>query len=86
MYIGLLVKYRYCCQILIKLEFSQQIFEKSSNKNFMKIRQVGRELFHAGGRTDRQVDRLRQTDMKTLIVDFRNFANLPRSQSVNAVQ
>jgi hypothetical protein len=28
MYIGLHVKYRYCCQILMELEFSGQIFEK----------------------------------------------------------
>jgi hypothetical protein len=34
MYIGLHVKYRYCCQILIKLEFSEEIFDKSSNVQF----------------------------------------------------
>jgi hypothetical protein len=28
MLIGIHVKYRYCCQILMKLEFSLQIFEK----------------------------------------------------------
>jgi hypothetical protein len=31
MYIGLHVKYRYYCQILTKLEFFRQIFEKFSN-------------------------------------------------------
>jgi len=31
MYIGLHVKYRYSCQILMSLEFSQQIFEKTLN-------------------------------------------------------
>jgi len=31
MYIGLHVKYRYSCQIAMKLEFSRQIFEKYSN-------------------------------------------------------
>ena len=36
--------------------------------NFMKVRPVGAELFHAGGRTDGR------TDMK-LTVAFRNFAN-----------
>ena len=36
--------------------------------NFMKIRPVGAELFHADGRTD----------MTKLIVAFRNFANAPK--------
>ena len=35
----------------------------------MKIRPVGAELFHADRRTDGQ------TDMRNLIVAFRNFAN-----------
>ena len=40
--------------------------------NFMKIRWVEAEVFHAGGRTDtdRQMDRHDE-----LIVAFRNFAN-----------
>jgi len=37
----------------MKIEFSRQIFEKYSKLNFMKIRPVGNELFHADGRTDR---------------------------------
>jgi len=41
--------------------------------NFMKIRSVGAELFHADGRTD----------MPKLIVAFRNFANVPKTQSFN---
>jgi hypothetical protein len=36
----------------MKLEFSQQIFKKSSN--FMKIRSVGAELLHADRRADRE--------------------------------
>jgi len=36
----------------------------------MKILRVGAELFHAD----------RQTDMKSLIVAFRNFANAPKNQ------
>jgi hypothetical protein len=47
---------------LMKVEFSRYIFEKCST-NFMKIRPVGAELFHAGGRTD----------MTNLIVAFRKF-------------
>jgi hypothetical protein len=45
---------QYCCQILIKLEFSRQIFEKKNNtqiSNFMKIRPMVAELFHADGQT-----------------------------------
>ena len=41
-------------QILMKLEFSGQIFEKrTKTSNLMKIRPVDAELFHADGRTDR---------------------------------
>ena len=54
----------------MKLEFSRQIFEKS---DFMKIRPVGAEWFHADVWTDRQVD------MTKLTVPFRNFANAPRN-------
>jgi len=35
----------------------------------MKIRSLGDELFHAGGRTDEQ------TEMTQLVVRFRNFSN-----------
>jgi len=53
MFIDLHVKYgtHYLCLILIKLEFSQQIFKKYSGSNFMKIRLVGAELFHTDGQT-----------------------------------
>jgi len=44
---------RYSCNVLMKLELSRQNFEKYSSTNFVKIRPVGAELFHAGGRTDR---------------------------------
>ena len=50
-------------------EFSRQGFEKYSNIKFHKIRPLGAELFHAGGRTD----------MTQLIVAFRNFANEPKN-------
>lgn len=39
----------------------------------MKMRPVGDELFHAGGRTDRQ------TYMTKLIVAFGNFASAPKN-------
>jgi hypothetical protein len=38
----------------MQLVFSGNILEKSSNTNFMKIRPVVAELFHADGRTDRR--------------------------------
>jgi hypothetical protein len=57
----------------MKLEYSQQNFEKYSVSNFIKIRPVGAELFHADGQTDRQ------TDMTKLRVAFRHFANAPKT-------
>jgi len=45
---------RYSSQILMKPEFSQHIFEKSSNmKTCMKFRPFGARSFHADGQTDR---------------------------------
>jgi hypothetical protein len=40
---------RYPCQILMRVEFSRQIFEKYSNINFMKIRPVETESSHTDG-------------------------------------
>jgi len=51
----------------MKREFSS--FPKNPQiSNFMKIRRVGAELFHADGRTD----------MTKLIIAFHNFANKPK--------
>jgi hypothetical protein len=56
-------------------------FFKSSQINFVKIRPVGAELFHAEGQTDRQIDR--QIDRQTkLIVAFRGAARLCRVEVV----
>jgi hypothetical protein len=41
--------------------------------DFMKIRAVGAELFHADGRTDGQ------TDVTKLTVGFRDFVNAPKN-------
>jgi len=38
---------RYSCQILMKPEFSRRVLKTSRILNFMKIRPVGVELFHA---------------------------------------
>jgi hypothetical protein len=55
MYIGLHVQYPLFCQILMKLEFSGQISKKNTQiSNFMKIRPVEAELFHADGQTGRR--------------------------------
>jgi hypothetical protein len=56
----------------MKLEFSRQIFEKSSNIKFHENPSSGGggELFHTDGQT---------TDMTKLIVAFRNFANAPKN-------
>jgi len=60
----------------MKLGSPGQIFEKSSNKNFTKIRSVGAEVFFS--RTDRQRDG--RTEMtKLAAVPFRNFANVPKT-------
>jgi len=53
--------------------FSDRFLENTEISNFMKIRPVGAELFHADGRTNRR------TGMAKLIVVFRNFANAPKT-------
>jgi len=57
---------RYSCQILMKIEFSRRVLKTTRTLNFMKIRPVGVELFHA----DKQ-------SMTKLIVAFRSFADAP---------
>jgi len=46
----------YYCQILIKMEVFDRFFKNTQIPNFIKIRLVGPELFHADGRKDRQTD------------------------------
>jgi len=65
MYIGPHVNNRYSCQIVTKLEFSWQIFEKNYEiQNFIKIRSATAVPFYSDG----------QTDMTKVTVSFRNFA------------
>jgi hypothetical protein len=57
----------------MKLKFSWQFFENAQISNFMTIRSVEAELFHA--------DRRMYTDMKKLILAFRNFAKAPNKDN-----
>jgi len=57
---------RYYFPILMKLEFSRQVFEKYSNIKFHENPFSGSRVVLCG-----------QTDMKKLVVAFRNFANAP---------
>jgi hypothetical protein len=50
----------------MKLEFSRQIFEESSNIKFNQNHSIQSRVFPCG-----------RTDMKKLIVVFRNFAKAP---------
>jgi hypothetical protein len=52
----------------IKFNFLDWFSKNTQTSNFMKIRPVGAELFHADGRTD----------MTKLIVAFRSFADAPK--------
>ena len=63
---------RYSCPILIKLEFSLQIFVKSSNIKFHENLSSGTRVVPLW-RTDRR------TGMTNLTVDFRNFVNAPKN-------
>ena len=51
MSIDLHVKYRYCCQILMELEFSRHIFEKFSHTQFHENPSSGSRVVPCG-RTD----------------------------------
>jgi len=78
MYVGLYVKFRYCCQIVIKPRFSLQIFEKPSNIKFRdnpsdrnrtvpcgaggRERGRGREI---DGERERERERERETEGRT---------------------
>jgi hypothetical protein len=79
MYVGLHVKYRYSCQILMKLNFFDRLSKNIRILNFMKILAVGAE-FHAKGQIERR------TDTTQLIVAFRDFAYSPKNSNVHHLQ
>ena len=62
----------------LSFEFSRQIFEKSSNSNFMKFLSLGADLFNADlktyGRTDTQRVYRGTAHMTRPIVIYRNYA------------
>jgi hypothetical protein len=60
------------------MNFLERFSNNTQGSNFMKVRPVGSELFHADGRTDTR------TNMTKLIVVFRDFAKEPKNQLVNA--
>jgi hypothetical protein len=70
------VKYSLFLFIFMRLEFSRQILEKYSNIRFNEYLSGGIRVVPRG-RTDGRTDR--QTEMKKLIVAFRNFANAPKT-------
>jgi hypothetical protein len=72
MHIGLHVKYRYSCPILMKPEFSRNILKKCTNIKFYANPFTG-NLVVSCGRTDGP------TDMMKLTVAFRNFTNAPKT-------
>jgi hypothetical protein len=59
--------------------FFERLSKNVQISNFMKIRPVKAELFHADRRTDRE-DRWKegQAEVTNLIDAFRNFANAPK--------
>ena len=71
--------HRSSCKVLIILvrywrnwNFLDRFSKNTCISNFMKIRPVGAELFHADGRTE--------ADMTKVIIVFRNFANAHKSR------
>jgi hypothetical protein len=61
------------------MNFQDKFFKNTQISNFMKIRPVGAELFHADRQTDGRTEG--QTDMTKLTVTFRNFANAPKNET-----
>jgi len=63
---------RYSCQISVKLEFSEQVFEKYSNVKFHENPSGVSRVLCA------------QTDMTKLIISFRTSANAPKNIKILA--
>jgi hypothetical protein len=74
MYIGLHATRPFSCQIIIKLEFSGQNFEKYSNIKLHKNLSTGCRVVPCGRADGR-------TDVTKVTVPFRNFANALKKES-----
>jgi hypothetical protein len=72
MHFGLHAKYPLLLSDFNETWIFSKDFQKMLITNFMKIRPVIADMFHAEGQTEGQ------TDMKKLIVTFRNFADAPK--------
>jgi len=87
MYIGLYVKHRYYCQILIKLGFSRRFFEKFLHIRFHENPSRGRRVScrlldgqtkrRTDGQKGRQTERHDETNIR-----FRNFAKAPKNYKI----
>jgi len=71
-------------RFLMNLECFRQILKTTQNSIFMKIRSVEAQMFHADSRTDGQTNR--RTDMKKLIVVFRNLVKAPKNTLVKTLK
>ena len=71
-YIVLHVNYTFPSHTLMKIEYSRQIFQKSSTLSVMKICPVGAALFLSD----------RRADVTKVIVVFRSFANTPQKKEI----
>jgi hypothetical protein len=69
---------RYSCQILMKLEFSPQIFEKYSNIKFHGYAPRESRVVPCG-RPDIQADERTERDTTKLILAFCSIANVPKN-------
>ena len=61
MYICLHVKHPLFWSDVNETNFLNRVFKNNHLSNFMKILLVGAQLFHAGGRADRQTDKHHET-------------------------
>ena len=75
MFIGIHVKWPSVLSDFNEIESSRQIFEKFSKPDFMKIRPLRAEFFHADSPTDRRTD-----GQTKLIVVFRNLEKTPKKR------
>ena len=71
--------YRYCCQIIMNLEFSRQILEKFRNMKFNE-NPSNRSRVVICGQTDGRKNR--QEDMSKLTVAFPKFARAPKNVKI----